>query len=113
MTATWAYIFEHPGTDPDADRTVIESNGQRTLLVPISSISSAPEVALRLATSDGVTLIELCGGFGIVDAARVAAAVPDEVAVGHVTFAADSLTAAYAYSASATEDGLTDQTNSA
>lgn len=47
---------------------------------------------------DDVRLIELCGGFTLADAAKVAAAVGKEVPVGHVTFAVDSVpgTAAYA-----------------
>jgi hypothetical protein len=42
------------GTDPDADRTVIDRDGQRTLLVPIPSVDEAPEIARRLADEDGV-----------------------------------------------------------
>lgn len=101
VASTWAYLFEHPGTDPEGDRTVIDRDGQRTLLVPVPSVDQAPEIARRLADQDGVGLIELCGGFGATDAGQVRAAVPDRVPVGHVTFAVDSLLAGAAYAQAA------------
>lgn len=99
MTISWAYIFEHPGTDPVADRMVIDRNGQRTFLVPVPSPADAPRVAQRLIAEDDVTLIELCGGFALADAARVAEALGGKVPVGHVAFAVDSVPAAAAYNA--------------
>ena len=101
MTTTWAYIYEHPDTDAVDDRAVIDRSGQRTLLVPVPDAEEAPEIARKLATDDGVTMIELCGGFSVAAAAAVAAAVPDHVAVGHVTYSADSLAAAHNYAVSA------------
>ncbi|NEE04620.1 DUF6506 family protein [Phytoactinopolyspora halotolerans] len=98
MTVTWAYIYEHPGTDPVTDRTVIDRGGQRTILAPTPTAAAAPEIARRLVDEDGVSLIELCGGFSLADAARVHEAV-ENVAVGHVTFAVDSVAAAAAYGA--------------
>lgn len=44
MSSVWASIFEHPGTDPVADRTVLEGGGQRTLLVPVADQDDAPAV---------------------------------------------------------------------
>jgi hypothetical protein len=96
---TWAYIYEHPGTDPVADRTVIDRAGQRTLLVPVPSAAQAPSVARHLLEQDGVSLIELCGGFALTDAARVADEVGGRVPVGHVTFAVDAVSGVAAYSA--------------
>jgi hypothetical protein len=90
MAISWAYIYEHPNTDPAADRTVVDRGGQRTLLVPVPSAADGPAVARRLIEDDGVTLIELCGGFSFVDAARVVEEVKGEVPVGHVAFAVDS-----------------------
>jgi hypothetical protein len=48
-----------------------------------------------------VQLIELCGGFPLAAAARVAEAVAGRVPVGHVTFAADALAGAAAYAEAA------------
>jgi hypothetical protein len=99
VTISWAYIYEHEGTDPVADRTVMERAGQRTILVPVPSAAEAPEVALRLVDEDGISLIELCGGFPIVAAAKVSEAVGGQVPVGHVTFAVDSVPGAARFSA--------------
>ncbi len=98
MSVTWAYIFEHPGADPLTDRFIIDRSDQRTLLVPVTDAAQAPAVAVDLVT-EGVQLIELCGGFPLADAARVAEAVRGRVPVGHVTFAVDSAPGAAAYSA--------------
>jgi hypothetical protein len=98
--STWAYLYEHPGTDPDADRHLLDRDGQRTLLVPVPDAAAAPAVAVRLV-DEGVQLIELCGGFPLAAAARVAEAVAGRVPVGHVTFAADALAGAAAYAEAA------------
>ena len=94
---SWAYIYEHPGTDPVVDRVVIDRGGQRTVLVPVPEASMAADVA-RSLVDEGVALIELCGGFTLPLAAAVAAAVGDGVPVGHVTFSVDSVSGAAAYS---------------
>lgn len=98
---TWAYIYEHPGTHPGEDRTVLDRAGQRTLLVPVPAAADAPAVAQRLVDQDGATLIELCGGFSLAAAASVAAAVGDRAAVGHVTYSADAVPQTAAYIAAA------------
>ncbi|MGY1690753.1 DUF6506 family protein [Geodermatophilus sp. SYSU D01105] len=97
MTVSWAYVYEHPGTDPALDRVVIDRSGQRTLLVPVPDAAVAAEVA-RALVDEGVELIELCGGFGLAAAAAVAGAVAGRVPVGHVTFAVDSVSGAASYS---------------
>ena len=83
---TWAFLYEHPGTDPHTDRTVIESDGLRTILVPVPDESQAPAIAVELIESDAIALLELCGGFGAVDGARVIEAVRGRVPVGHVAY---------------------------
>src|SRR6185312_3627469 len=98
--STWAYLYEHPGTDPRADRHVLDRAGQRTLLVPVPDAAAAPAVAVELV-AEGVGLIELCGGFPLAAAARVAEAVGGRVPVGHVVFAVDAVAGAAAYAASA------------
>lgn len=95
---SWAYIYDHPGSDPVADRHVLDVGGHRTLLVPVPAPGDAPDVARRLV-EEGIGLIELCGGFALDDAARVAEAVDGRVPVGHVTFAVDAVAGAAAYSA--------------
>ena len=97
MVVSWAYVYEHPDTDPVVDRVVIDRGGQRTLLVPVPEASMAADVA-RALVEEGVELIELCGGFPLPLAAAVTSAVGDGVPVGHVTFAVDSVRGAAAYS---------------
>jgi hypothetical protein len=99
----WAYIYEHPGADPWVDRSVLDRGPQRSIMVPVPEARLAPLVAQRLVAEDGVTLIELCGGFPLADAARVVDAVGAGVAVGHVTFAVEAIQAAAAYNAHAGE----------
>jgi len=96
---TWAFLYGHPGTDPHADRTVVERDGMRTILVPVPDESQAPAVALDLVESDGAALLELCGGFSAVDAARVVEAVQGRVPVGHVAYALESVDGASRYKA--------------
>ena len=95
---TWAYIYEHPGADPQTDRSVLDRDGQRSLMVPVPDALGAPAVATQLV-DEGVELIELCGGFPLVAAARVVEAVGHRVPVGHVTFAVEAIQSAAAYNA--------------
>ena len=104
----WAYLFEHPGADPERDRMVLDSGGVRSLLVAVPGTAAAPAVAAALVRDEGAGLIELCGGFGSADVAAVTTAVGDaasgvagQVAVGHVVFGVDQVLAAAAYAAAA------------
>ena len=83
--SSWAYIYGQPGADPVADRFVIERDGQRTSLVPVPDEAAAVFVALDLV-EEGAELIELCGGFGPSEAARVVEVIGGRVPVGHVNF---------------------------
>jgi hypothetical protein len=98
MMTSWAFLYEHPGADPVADRHVLDRDGQRTVLVPVPDAGEAPAVAQQLV-AEGVGLIELCGGLSLPTAARVAEAVAGRVPVGHVTFAVDSVRGAADYGA--------------
>jgi hypothetical protein len=100
---TWAFLYGHPGTDPRSDRTVVERDGLRTVLVPVPDESQAPAIALDLVDPYGVTLLELCGGFSAVDAARVVEAVQGRVPVGHVAYALESVDGASRYEARFTD----------
>ena len=77
---------------------MIERGGQRTALVPVPDESAVASVALGLI-NEGVELIELCGGFGLAEAARVVEAVDGRVSVGHVNFALEPVTGASSYKA--------------
>lgn len=96
MSVSWAYLYLHPETDPEVDRTVLDRGGIRTTLVAVPSADRAPEVAAALA-AEGAALIELCGGFTLEAAAAVRSALPETVALGHVTLSVDSVRAAAAF----------------
>ena len=97
----WAYLFEHPTADPRRDRLVLDGEDTRAIVVAVPSAEAAGPVAASLVAEEGVGLIELCGGFSTTDVTAVVDAVGPEVAVGHVTFAVESLPAAAAYAAAA------------
>ncbi|MEO3928984.1 DUF6506 family protein [Micromonosporaceae bacterium B7E4] len=98
MRTSWAYLYGQRGADPVADRVVVDRAGQRTSLVPVPDESLAASIAVELV-EEGVGLIELCGGFSVPAVARVIEAVDGRVPVGHVTFGAESVAGAAAYSA--------------
>jgi hypothetical protein len=66
-------------------RTSIDLGQSEMLMVGVGSYESARDEARKLA-DEGVILIELCGGFGVVGHARVAEAVAGKVRVGVVRF---------------------------
>jgi hypothetical protein len=66
-------------------RTSIDLGQGEMLMVGVGSYESACGEARKLA-DEGVILIELCGGFGIMGQAKVAEAVAGKVRVGAVRF---------------------------
>lgn len=76
-----AFILLAPGTDPAADRHVIEHTGGRTLLVWVPDGTVAANVAGALAEG-GVRLIELYRGFTLTTTAQVIGAVGGRAPVG-------------------------------
>jgi hypothetical protein len=94
---TWTYLFEHPGVDPEHDRFVVDRGGQRTILVGVPAAGDAPAVARDLVRDEGVTLVELCGGFTTADVARVVDEVGPDVGVGYVMFPVEAVHAAARY----------------
>jgi hypothetical protein len=66
-------------------RTAIDLGSGEMIVVGVGSYASACEEAQKLA-SEGVVLLELCGGFGIQGHARVSEAVDGRFLVGVVRF---------------------------
>jgi hypothetical protein len=77
-----AFIYIQPGSDPAVDRTVRENEYARSWFVAVPDASAAPAVAAQLVNGEGVRLVELYGGFGPADAARVIAAIDAKAPVG-------------------------------
>lgn len=77
-----AFIYIQPGSDPAVDRTVREDEHSRSWFVAVPDASVAPAVAAQLVDREGVRLLELYGGFGPAEAARVIAAIDAKAPVG-------------------------------
>ncbi|MFW6722473.1 DUF6506 family protein [Streptomyces sp. MAR4 CNY-716] len=89
-------VFPQPGADPRGTRTVFEAGGRRlTLLAVPDEAEAAPVIAELVA--EGAGLVELCGGFGPVGAAKVIAEVGDRVPVGAIGYGSESLAAISRY----------------
>ncbi|SMF02986.1 DUF6506 family protein [Desulfovibrio gilichinskyi] len=79
-----AFIFVAPGGDPEKHRNWVVTEGVELLAIAVSNYEQAEILAPELVEKEGIVAIELCGGFGSVGTARVAAAV--NVPVGVVRF---------------------------
>jgi hypothetical protein len=85
MALQAAFIFLAPDTDPTRDRSVVRTPQVELTVVGVADYAAA-ERAARALVEQGVAAIELCGGFGVAGAARVAQAVSGKAAVGVVRF---------------------------
>ncbi len=79
-----AFIFIAPNGDPAQHRNWVRTDAVELLAVAVSNYDQAEALARELVEKEGIAAIELCGGFGSVGTARVAAAV--DVPVGAVRF---------------------------
>ncbi|MEO3764651.1 DUF6506 family protein [Streptomyces sp. B8F3] len=85
-------VFPQPDADPKGTRTVFESGGRRLTLLAVPDEAEAAPLIADLVT-EGAGLVELCGGFGPVGAAKVIAEVGDRVPVGAIGYGSESLAA--------------------
>ncbi|WP_331770261.1 DUF6506 family protein (plasmid) [Embleya sp. NBC_00888] len=85
----WGFIYTASGADPDRE-TVVVTPDCRSVFVGVDRPEQAIRVTRRLV-AEGVQLIELCGGFGPVWAARVIEAVGGAVPVGAVAYGAEAV----------------------
>jgi hypothetical protein len=85
----WGFIYTlgAPSDTPRVDS--IGSESCAMICVGVSSVAEAPDVARKLL-SEGVELIELCGGFGGGGLAAVIAAVDNKVPVGAVFYGCEA-----------------------
>ena len=79
-----AFIFIAPKAEPTKHRAVIDTPMVRLIAIGVKNYNEAVEEAKRLVREDNVSVIELCGGFGHIGAAKVAEAV--NVPIGVVRF---------------------------
>jgi hypothetical protein len=85
MALKAAFIFLAPAVDPDKHHATVVTPEVELTAVAVRDYAQAEEIA-RALVANGVTAIELCGGFGHGGAARIAAAVAGKAAVGVVRF---------------------------
>ncbi|RDI49152.1 DUF6506 family protein [Nocardia mexicana] len=81
----WGFLYVADGCDPNRDISVVDTGTCRTVLIGLGTPDQAPEAAAGLV-GDGVQLIELCGAFGPVWAARVIERIGSAVPVGAVGY---------------------------
>ncbi|KUK14418.1 MAG: Uncharacterized protein XD52_0306 [bacterium 42_11] len=80
-----AFVFIAPGADYRKDRTVVKSGDVELHVVGVQSYEEGAKVAEELVR-DGISCIELCGGFGNEGVAIVSKAVKGSARVGVVGF---------------------------
>ncbi|WP_085310859.1 DUF6506 family protein [Planktotalea arctica] len=85
MSLKAAFIFLADGANSTTDRQVVSTPSVDLTVIGTANYADAEKVAISLI-ADGIAAIELCGGFGIVGAARIAKAVAGKAAVGVVRF---------------------------
>ena len=79
-----AFVFWAPGADPKKHRAVISLDTMDFHVVAVPDYDQAVEISRNLV-KQGVSAIELCGGFGNLGIAKVAEAVKGTL-VGAVKF---------------------------
>lgn len=80
-----AFIFIAPEADPPTHRSVVNTPAVQLTVVGVPSYQKAEEVTGELV-KQGISAIELCGGFGIEGTAAVKRAAGGKAVVGVVRF---------------------------
>lgn len=79
-----AFIFIAPEADPAKDRQWVKTPLVHLLAIGVKNYDQAAALAKELVREEGIAAIELCGGFGNLGTAKIAASV--KVPVGVVRF---------------------------
>ncbi len=90
----FGFIVTGAELDPQQHRVSMRSPAFEMIAVGVSHVDQALDVARGLV-SDGVQLLELCGGFGPIHTARVIDAIDNAVPVGSVGYGPESIDAMY------------------
>ena len=85
MSLKAAFIFLAPEAEAAKHCATVHTPQVDLTVVGVANYAEA-ERAAKALIGEGIAAIELCGGFGVAGAARVARAVEGKVAVGVVRF---------------------------
>jgi hypothetical protein len=85
MSLKAAFIFLAPEADAVKHHATVQTPQVDLTVVGVANYAEA-ESAAKSLVGKGVAAIELCGGFGVTGAARIARAVEGRAAVGVVRF---------------------------
>jgi len=85
MAVKAAFIFVVPGSNPERDKAVVKNEQVELHVAGVSSYEEGAELAKKFV-DQGITCIELCGGFGNEGVGIVAKAVRGKARVGVVRF---------------------------
>ena len=91
----FGFIVTGAQLNPAQHRSVMQSPAFEMISVGVSSPSEGVAVAQQMV-SEGVQLIELCGGFGPAWTARVQEAIAHRVPVGSVSYGPETIAAMHA-----------------
>jgi uncharacterized protein DUF6506 len=91
----WGFIYTADGSREGGEWTTVDTGQCRTTLVGVARPDESVEVARRLV-AEGVQLIELCGGFGPVWAAKIREATGGAVPLGVVGYGPESVSQVHA-----------------
>ena len=85
MVLQAAFIFIAPEADPIHHRSIVKTPAIHLTVVGVKNYEDAKKVAKELV-DQGITSLELCGGFGSIGTAAVSKAVQHKANVGAVRF---------------------------
>ncbi|MFI0486164.1 DUF6506 family protein [Actinomadura sp. 9N215] len=96
MSEDKVIIYEESGADPGTDVMTIRNGGGRTRVRAVDKPEEMVELVSRLV-GEGVTQIELCGGFGAIWHAAAGRAADGKVPVGAIYYGFESLAGVASY----------------
>ncbi len=85
MALQAAFIFIAPEADPIHHRSIVKTPEVHLTVVGVKDYTEAEKVAKELV-DQGITSLELCGGFGSIGTAAVTKAAQNKANVGAVRF---------------------------
>ncbi|MGH3243303.1 MAG: DUF6506 family protein [Spirillospora sp.] len=96
MSEDRVVIYEETGADPGTDVMTIQNGAGRTRVRAVGKPEEMVELVSRL-TGEGVTQIEICGGFGAVWHAAAGREAGGKVPVGAIYYGFESLVGVASY----------------